>query len=353
MSRNNNRLWLTRQVQDRVVSGSSYSAAASRCVFLLCYICIGMATCLAMADMAAAQTYPTRVIRLIVTQPPGGVGDTIGRLVASGLSRQLKQQVIVDNRAGGSGAVGALAAINSRADGYSIFLGSGSNVGIDPAYEKIDYNPRDLTAVAPLVTFPFVIAANPAFPPNNIRELIALAKSKPGKIDFAISGTGGAAHLATELLKAMAKVDMVPIPYKGAAAAVVDVVAGRVPFITCDVNTALPYLQNKQLKALAVTGAQRTDLLPDLPTVAESGLSGYEGGNWHGIFAPRKTPSDIVAILFKATDAVLKEGEFKKRIVPIAGSLLVMNRDDFERYIAEKTAKRTTLLKSIKFVIEH
>ncbi len=346
------RLWMTRNTQNRVVSGSSCSATASRCASLLRQICIGMAACLVMANMASAQTYPTQVIRLIVPQPPGGAGDAVGRLVASGLSGQLKQQVIVDNRAGANGALGLIAAINARADGYTLALGSGSTIGIDPAQEKIPYNPRDLIAVAPLITIPYVIVANPEFPPNNIRELIALAKRQPGKIDFASGSTGSLSHLASELVKAMGKVDMVHIPFKGAAAAYVDVVAGRIPWMTGDINTALPFLQNRRLKALAVTGTERVDVLPGVPTVAESGLQGYEAVNWFGVFAPRKTPPGILAILFKATEALVQEAEFKKRISTLGGRPIVMGRDNFERYIAEKTAKRADLIKSNKIVIE-
>jgi tripartite-type tricarboxylate transporter receptor subunit TctC len=351
MNRIDERLWMVRNVRDRVVSGSPYSGAASSCALLLSYICIGMAAFLALADMAAAQTYPTHTIRLIVPNPPGGAGDTVGRMVASGLSRHLKQRVIVDNRAGF--ALGLIVAINSRADGYTLVIGTGSTISIDPTVEKIAYNPRDLLAVASVITIPYVIAANPAFPPNNIRELIALAKSQPGKIDFATGGVGGMSHLAAELLKAIGKVDMVHIPYKGASPAYVDVVAGRVPFISGDINSALPFLQNRRLKALAVTGVERVDLLPDVPTVAESGLPGYEWRNWFGVFAPLKTPPAIIAILSKATEALVQEAEFKKRIsTTLGGSPLVMSRDNFERYVAEQTIKRANLIKSNKLVIE-
>ncbi|MGZ5231050.1 MAG: Bug family tripartite tricarboxylate transporter substrate binding protein, partial [Burkholderiales bacterium] len=253
----------------------------------------------------------------------------------------------------GTGAVATLATIHAPPDGYTLLVGNGSNMAIDPAQQKISYRPRDLIAVAPLITIPFVVVAHPSFPPNTIRELIAAARRAPGKIDFASSGTGGAAHLASELLKAMGKVDMVHVSYKGAAPAFLDVVGGRVPFMTGDVNSALPFLQSKRLKALAVTGAQRMDLLPDVPTVAESGLPGYDAGNWFGIFAPLKTPMDIIATLYKATEALVQEAEFKTRIATLGGRVMKMSRVDFERYVAAETVKRTELIKANKIVIEN
>jgi tripartite-type tricarboxylate transporter receptor subunit TctC len=329
----------------------STRSATGHCVIL--NACITLAACFALANTAAAQSYPSALIRLIVPNPPAGASDTIARLVASGLSKRLGQQIIVDNRAGGTGAVATLATIHAPPDGYTLLVGNGSNMAIDPAQQKISYRPRDLIAVAPLITIPFVVVAHPSFPPNSIRELIATARREPGKIDFASSGTGGAAHLASELLKAMGKVDMVHVPYKGAAPAFLDVVGGRVPFMTGDVNSALPFLQVRRLKALAVTGSQRMDLLPDVPTVAESGLPGYEAGNWFGIFAPLKTPAEIIAILFKATDALLQEAEFKTRIATLGGRVMLMSRIDFERYVAAETVKRTELIKANKIVIEN
>jgi tripartite-type tricarboxylate transporter receptor subunit TctC len=315
-------------------------------------ISVGAFACLTLANIAVAQTYPSTLIRLIVPNPPAGAGDTIGRLVANGLSKRLGQQTIVENRGGGNGAIGLLAAINAPPDGYTLVLGNGSNMAIDPTQQKISYRPRDLLAVAPLITIPFVVVANPAFPPNNIRELIAAAKREPGKINFASAGSGGAAHLASELIIALGKVEMVHVPYKGAAPAFLDVVAGRVPFMTGDVNSALPFLKSGRLKALAVTGTERMSLLPDVPTVAESGLPGYEAGNWFGIFAPAKTPAAIVATLFNAAEAFVQEAEFKARIASLGGRVMVMSRIEFERFVAAETVKRTELIKSNKIVLD-
>ena len=202
--------------------------------------------------------------------------------------------------------------------------------------------------VAPVVAIYFVVFANPVFPPNNIRELIALAKRAPGKINFASSGTGGAPHLASELLMAKAGIKLQHVPYKGAAPAITDVVSGQIEMMTGDANTALPFIKSGRLKALAVTGPQRMEMLPDVPTVAESGLPGFEAGNWFGIFVPAGTPADIVEILFKAVRASVGTPEFKQRIAPLGGRTLDLDREAFVRFIAAETKKRSDLIRENK-----
>lgn len=304
---------------------------------------------LAAAQLVNAQAFPRAPIRLIVPFPPGGAGDLIGRQYGVELSKRVDQPVVIENRAGAAGMVGIKAVTLARADGYTLALGSPSTVAADPVQEKLPFDPSvDLIAVAPLVSFPFVVFANPSFPPNNIRELIALAKRSPGKINFASSGTGGTPHLASELLKARGGFDMVHIPYKGAVPAITDVLAGQVHMMTGDVNTALPFIQNGRLKALATTGRERMALLPNVPTVAESGLPGYEASNWSGVFAPAKTPPDVIELLFKATEACVQEPEFVKRMADLGGRILVMSRAEFVRFIASETAKRSDLIKSNK-----
>ena len=245
--------------------------------------------------------------------------------------------------------IGIKAATLARPDGHTLALGTAGNISVDPLLEKLPYNPTtDLVAVAPVVSIYFVVFANPSFPPNNIRQLTALAKRYPGKINFASSGTGGAPHLASELLKARGGIDMVHVPYKGAVPAITDVVGGQVDMMTGDANTALPFIKNGRLKALAVTGAERMELLPDVPTVAESGLPGYEAGNWFGVFAPAKTPSDVIETLFKAVEASVRVPGFKNRIAPLGGRVLLMSRPEFLRFIASETTKRSDLIKSNK-----
>lgn len=296
-----------------------------------------------------AQPFPRAPVHLIIPYTPGGATDLIGRQLGAEMSKRLGQQVVVENRGGAAGMVGIKAATLARPDGYTLALGTAGNISIDPALEKISYNPAtDLIAVAPVISISFVVFANPSFPPNNIRELIVLAKRNPGKITFASSGTGGAPHLASELLKARGGFDMVHVPYKGAVPAITDVVGGQVDMMTGDANTALPFIKNGRLKALAVTGAERMDMLPNVPTVAESGLPGFDAGNWFGVFAPAKTPSDVVETLFKAVEASVRVPEFKDRIAPLGGRVLLMSRPEFIRFIAAETKKRSDLIKSNK-----
>jgi len=294
-----------------------------------------------------AQPYPRSPIHLIIPYTPGGATDLIGRQLGAEMSKRLGQPVLIENRAGAAGVVGMKALTAARPDGYTLALGTSGTVSVDPTQEKLPYNPTsDMVAVAPVVSIYFVVFANPSFPPNNVRELIALAQRTPGKINFASSGTAGAPHLASELLKSRGGFDMLHIPYKGAVPAITDVVSGQVHLMTGDANTALPFIKTGRLKALAVTSAERMELLPNVPTVAESGLKGFEAGNWFGVFAPAKIPSDIVETLFKAVQASVQTSEFKQQIAPLGGRILLMNRPEFARFIAAETKKRSDLIKS-------
>lgn len=322
------------------------------CTRLLDYLTLVALVVAAMAGatrVANAQAFPRAPVHLVIPFPPGGATDLIGRQLGTEMGKRLGQPVIIENRAGAAGAVGMKSVAIARADGYTLALGASGNISADPVQEKLPYDPAaDFVAVAPVVAISFVVFANPSFPPNNIRELIDMAKRSPGKINFASSGTGGAPHLASEMLKSRGGFDMVHIAYKGAVPAITDVVSGQVQMMTGDANTALPFIQAGRLKALAVTGAQRMELLPNVPTVAESGLPGFEVNNWFGIFVPAKTPSDVVDILAKAVEASVQTPEFEKGMVTLGGRRLVMSHAEFLRYIAAETAKRTELIKSNK-----
>lgn len=312
----------------------------------------GVALCAACAALASviagAQTYPRSPIHLIVPYTPGGATDLIGRQLGSEMSKRLGQPVVIDNRPGAAGTIGMKMLTAARPDGYTLGLGTSGTVSVDPVQEKLPYNPTtDMIAVAPVVAIYFVVFANPSFPPNNIRELIALAKRSPGKINFASSGTGGSPHLASELLMSRAGIRLQHIPYKGAAPAITDVVSGQVEMMTGDANTALPFLKSGRLKALAVTGPERMEQLPNVPTVAET-LPGFEAGNWFGVFVPAGTPPAIVDTLFKAVQASVETPEFKQRIAPLGGRTLQMSRTEFDRYISAQTRKRSDLIRDNK-----
>ncbi len=315
----------------------------------------GLLAGLAIASACAAgAALPEGPIKLIIPFPPGGAADTIGRQIAIELSKKLGQPVVPDNRAGAAGTVGVMAVVGTGgAGGLTLLLASSNLVAANPVQEKLPFVPkRDLVPIAPLVAIPYVVVANPSFAPNNIRELIAAAKSEPGKINFASSGIGAPPHLASELLLSMGGVEIKHIPYKGAVPAFTDVVGGQVQFITGDVNTALPFIQSGRLKALATTGKSRLELLPNVPTVAESGLPGYEAEGWFGLFAPAKTPNDVVATLAAAVDAAVKEPDFKKRMAALAARIMSMSRPEFDKYIDSETTKRSQLIISNKIVLD-
>jgi tripartite-type tricarboxylate transporter receptor subunit TctC len=248
-----------------------------------------------LASSASAQ-FPSKPVHIVVAFPPGGGTDIVARLLAPRLAEAWGQQVIVDNRAGASGVIGTEFAARSAPDGATLFLGTLGNLAVNQhLYPKMTVDPlRDFAPVTQVVAVHFVMVANPSVPVKNVAELIALAKSEPGKINYSSSGPGGAPHLAGELFKSMARVDIVHVPYKGSAPSFTDLLGGRVAF-TCDsLVQALPYVRDGRLKALAVLGAARTPLLPDVPTVGET-LPGYELTNWFGLVAPAATPRDTVA----------------------------------------------------------
>jgi len=303
-----------------------------------------------LANAAAyAQAYPRSPIHLIVPYPPGGATDLIGRQLGAEMSKRLGQPVVIDNRPGATGTIGMKAMTAARPDGYTLGLGTSGTVAVDTTQEKLPYNPTtDMIAVAPVVAIYFVVFANPSFPPNSVRELVQLAKRQPGKINFASSGTGGAPHLASELLMAQAGIRLQHVPYKGAAPAITDVVSGQIEMMTGDANTALPFINNSRLKALAVTGPERMELLPKVPTVAESGFPGFDAGNWFGVFVPAATPQEIVAVLAKTIQASVATAEFKQRIVPLGGRTLQLDNAGFTRFIAADAKKRSDLIRTNK-----
>ena len=311
---------------------------------------VTLAACAVLASAAAdAQPYPRSPVHLIVPYPPGGATDLIGRQLGAEMSRRLGQPVVIDNRPGAAGTIGMKAMTAARPDGYTLGLGTSGTVSVDITQEKLPYHPgADMIAVAPVMAIYFVIFANPSFPPGSVQELVKLAKGSPGKINFASSGTGGAPHLASELLMARAGIRMQHVPYKGAAPAITDVVSGQIEMMTGDANTALPFINSGRLKALAVTGPERMELLPKVPTVAESGFPGFDAGNWFGLFVPAGTPQEIVATLAKAVQASVATPEFKQRIVPLGGRTLQLDNAGFSRFIAAETKKRSDLIRTNK-----
>ncbi|MBM3358016.1 MAG: tripartite tricarboxylate transporter substrate binding protein [Betaproteobacteria bacterium] len=283
-------------------------------------IAIRHLTCLllcAAAFGAAAQSYPAKPVRMVVPWPPGGTNDILGRALADPLTRTLGQQVIVDNRGGSNGIIGAEVVARSAPDGYTIMFHSITSHVTNPAvYKKLNYDTiNDFAPITQIAWVPLVIVAHPSFPPKTLRELIALARAKPGQINYASFGVGSMSHLAGELLKGMGKIDLTHVPYKGGGPALVDTLAGHVPIYFSSIAPSLPHIKAGKLRALALTGPARSPQLPDVPMVKETPeLKAYEATIMYAIWAPAKTPPDVIGRLHGAIVKVIHTPEFRQRL---------------------------------------
>ena len=258
------------------------------------------------AGLAQSQQYPTKPVRIIAPFAPGGGTDFIARLIAQKLTERLGQQVIVENKPGAGGNLGAEFAVKSAPDGYTLLLVAGSYT-VNPSLYKLSFDPvNDITPIVQLSQGPFVVAVHPSVPANNLKELIELARRQPDKLSYASAGSGSITHLASELFLDMAKIKIVHIPYKGTGPALNDTIAGSTQLIFGSVSTTLQFIKSGRLRGLAVTTPRRISALPDLPTVAEAGVPGYEVVLWHGLVAPKGVPRLIVDRLNREANEVLK-----------------------------------------------
>jgi tripartite-type tricarboxylate transporter receptor subunit TctC len=294
---------------------------------------------LVLPQAAAAQAFPTKPIRIVVTYPPGGGADLMARLVAPKMAEVLGQPVVVENKGGASGQIGAQEVARSAPDGYTLMLDA-FNHAVNPSlYASLPYDgTRAFAPVSILVLFPNVLVVNNAFPAKDVKSLVAMAKAKPGSIAFASSGNGSAQHLAGELFRQRAGVDITHVPYKGGGPALNDVIGGQVPMYFANMASGLPHVKGGRLRALAITGAQRSGALPDAPTMAEAGVPGYEVYEWNGIFAPAGTPQPVVAKLAEAVHHALQDGAVRERIASLGGEIADYNparSADFVRAQAE------------------
>ena len=277
---------------------------------------VALALC---ASTAWAQTYPSRPLRLIVPFAPGGAVDIIARLMGEAVSRSLGQPVVVDNRPGAGAAIGAEAVARAPADGYTLLIGTSSTHGVNSAVNpKLSYDPvKDFSPVVLLATAPWMVVATPSLPVRNTKELIDYAKAHPGKLNFASYGRGSSNHLATELLKARAGIDVVHVPYKGSAPALLDLVAGQVDFMLDTFSTSAPLVETGKIRLIGVTSDKRVDYAPAAPTVSESGVAGYSTGAFFAIFAPAKTPPQVVERLNREFNAALRQDAVKERLIKL------------------------------------
>jgi len=268
------------------------------------------------AVTALAQTYPTRPIRWIVTYPPGGPTDVVARAIGAKLTEAWGQQVVIDNRAGAGGVIGTDLAAKAVPDGYTLLFGTSAGLTINPALSsKLPYDAiKDFAPVSLLVLNPQLLVLNNAVPANTMKELIAYAKARPGQLNYASVGQGSPNHLGMELLKALAHIEIVHVPYKGTGPAITDLLGGQVQLMFNSMPSVLPLIKSGKLKGLAVGSAQRSPAIPDIPTVAEAGVPGFENVTWYGMFAPARTPHDIIVKLNQQVVKILAEPEMAQRL---------------------------------------
>ena len=288
---------------------------------------------------ALAQAYPSRPVRLVIGYPPGGSADITARLMTQWLSERLGQSFIVESRPGGGTNIATEAVINAAPDGYTLLLVAPANAINATLYEKLNHNfLRDIVPVAGLIRFPNVVVVNPDVPVKTIPELIAYAKANPGKLNMASSGNGSTIHMSGELFKMMTGVNMIHVPYRGGALALTDMIGGQVQVMFDNIPTAMEFVRSGKLRGLAVTGASRSETLPDLPTVADF-LPGYEATSWYGLGAPKGTPAEIVEKLNREVNAILAEPKTKARFLEIGASLLPGSAAEFGKLVADETEK--------------
>ena len=305
------------------------------------------AACMPGAGAQPVSAYPAKPIRLIVALPAGGPTDILARLIAQPLAAKLGQPIVVDNRPGAGGNIGAELVARSPADGYTLFMGTSGPLAINASlYTHIGYDPlRDFAPIILAASAPFVIVANPGLAAGNVKELIALAKAKPGQLNFG-SVPGNASHLATELFNHMAGIRMTLVPYKGAAQATTDVIAGQIQLSFASTPGSVQLLRAGKLKALAVTSAKRIAALPEVPAVAESGLSGYEASVWYGVVAPARTPREIIAKLNAEIVNIMRERGNRDKIAASDFEPTVSTPGEFGDFIRAETAKWAKVVKA-------
>ncbi len=275
-----------------------------------------VAVALAVAGHAQAQGYPSKPVRVIVTFPPGGTPDIYGRVMSAELSKLWNQSVVVENRAGAGGTIGTDFVAKAPPDGYTLLFAADATITIAPhLYSKLPYDPvRDLAPIVNVTAGPFVLLANPAFPPNDVKQLIALVQREPGKISYASSGAGGQQHLAMEYIRTMAGgMDMIHVPYKGFGQGIADVLANQVPLIFGGITASIQLTHSGKLKALGVTGLRRAKALPDVPAIAET-LPGFDITAWYGFMAPAGTPREIVKKIHDDSVTVIRRPDFLERL---------------------------------------
>lgn len=309
------------------------------------HLAAGAAALPAVSRIARAQTYPTRPVRIIVGLAAGGGVDILARLIGQWLSERLGQPFVIENRPGAGSNIGTEAVVKALPDGYTLLLANAANAINATLYEKLNFNfLRDIAPVAGLTRVPNIMVVNQSLPAKTVLEFIAYAKANPDKISMGSAGTGSTPHVAGELFKMMAGVNMVHVPYRGVAPALTDLLGGQVEVVFATMPSSIEYVRAGRLRPLAVTTATRSEVLPDIPTVAEF-VPGYEASQWYGVGAPKNTPAEIVAKLNQEINAALADPKMKARLADLGGTVLAGSPSDFGKLIADETEKWAKVVK--------
>jgi tripartite-type tricarboxylate transporter receptor subunit TctC len=306
-----------------------------------------MLCALAAGPAGAQQAYPLKPVRLVLPYPPGGGSDTIGRPLAQKLAEGLGQQVVVENRGGANGNIGMEHVARAAPDGYTIVLALTAQLAVNPGlYAKVPYDPvKDYAPITLLGTGTYILVVHPSLPVKSVKQLVALAKAQPGQIAYSSSGNGSGGHLAAELLSSMAGIRMLHVPYKGGGPALVDLIAGQVQVLFSTQLASWPHIQSGRIRALAVSTAKRPASIPDLPTIAEAGLPGYDAGVWYGILAPAGTPGEIIARLNTEIVRALSLPDYRKFLVSNAIEPIGSPPEELGRYIRSELVKWAKVVK--------
>jgi tripartite-type tricarboxylate transporter receptor subunit TctC len=303
------------------------------------------AACATAGAQVAAQTYPTKPVRLIVPFPPGGSNDIVGRLMAQELTERLGKQVVVDNRGGAGGVLGSEIAANSDPDGHTLLIISVA-YAFNPALYKLRFDPeKAFVPVAMLGTGPNALTVTPKLPANSVKELIALAKAQPGKLNYASAGVGSFQHLGSELFRIMAGINIVHVPFKGGGPAMADVMAGNTEICLGSLIQVIPHVDSKRLKLLGIGGAKRAKVYPNVPTISEAGVPGYDASNWWGLLAPEKTPPAVVSRLRNEVAKILASPDVQKKFESQGAESVNMTGDQFGKYIRTEMVKWSKVVK--------
>jgi tripartite-type tricarboxylate transporter receptor subunit TctC len=312
---------------------------------------VAFATLAVVSALAQAQ-YPNKPVKIIVPWPPGGAVDTIGRLIATHISEPLGQPVVVENKAGAAGAIGSEQVAKAEPDGYTLLMGSTTVISVNPALQPLPYKPTDFSPITMVAFVPHVLVINAEVPANNLKEFVAWVKSNTGKVSYASAGPGTPHHIAGEMFKSLAGVDMLQVPYKGTGPALIDLLANRVQFMSVEAVAALPHVKAGRLKALGIATPQRNALAPDIPTVAEAGLPGFEVTAWYGVVAPNGVPREAAAKLASAISKSLEAPAFREKLTGMGATPVGGTPEEFGAMLVKENAKWAKAIKDANIKIQ-